>query len=70
MLSLTIASTRPWISSCTPGPKSCTYLTFARASRATSAQLLLAVWAVVRPSRSVSVVMSSVPLAVTMTPWE
>ena len=45
-------------------------LTFAPASWATCAQLLLAVWAVVRPSRSASVVMSSVSSAVTITPWE
>ena len=70
MLSLTIASTRPCRSSSAACANPSTDWTSAPASRATWAQLLVSDWAVVLPSRSARLVMSSVSAAVTITPWE
>lgn len=70
MLSLTIASTRPWVSSAAAGANPSTDSTSAPASLATWAQLLVSDWAVVLPLRSARVVMPLVPFATTITPRE
>ena len=70
MLSLTIASTRPWETRSAAWAKPSTLCTFAPAPRATCAQLLVSDWAVVLPLRSARVLMSFVPAAVTITPCE
>src|SRR5690606_12222638 len=66
--SLTVASTRPSLSSWTACTKPSTASTSAPAPRATSAQLLVADCAVVLPARSARLVMSVLSARVTITP--
>ena len=70
MLSLTIASTRPWVSSAAAWANPSTDSTLAPASLATWAQLLVSDCAVVLPFRSSREVIPLVPFATTITPWE
>ena len=67
-VSLTVASTRPSLSSCTACTKPSTASTLAPASRATWAQLLVADCAVVLPRRSARLVMVVSSARVTITP--
>ena len=69
-VSFTVASTRPSLSSWMACTKPSTASTFAPASRATCAQLLVADCAVVLPARLASVVIEVSSARVTITPSE